>query len=63
MQDAAASIRKHVDAESSMLDTHASLAKELQDAESLVKVCRPNPLFFYVCQAPLIPAQPFVAAW
>ena len=40
MQDAAASIRKQVEAESAMLDTHASLAKELQAAETAVKVRR-----------------------
>lgn len=40
MQEAAASIRKQVEAESAMLDTHASLATELQAAETAVKVCR-----------------------
>ena len=39
MQDAAASIRKQVKAESSMMETHAALATELQAAESVVKVC------------------------
>ena len=40
MRDAAASIRMQVQAESSMLATHASLAVELQQAEALAKVCR-----------------------
>ena len=40
MQKSAASIRKQVEAESAMLDTHASLAKELQAAEAAVKVCQ-----------------------
>ena len=39
MTDAAASIRLQVQAESSMLTTHASLATELQQAEALAKVC------------------------
>ena len=38
MRDAAASIRKQVDTESAMLDTHASLARELAAAEAIVKV-------------------------
>ena len=40
MQKSAASIRKQVEAETAMLDTHASLAKELQAAEAAVKVCQ-----------------------
>ena len=38
MRDAAASIRMQVQADSSMLTTHASLATELQQAEALAKV-------------------------
>ena len=40
MRNAAASTRMQVQAESSMLTTHASLATELQQAEALAKVWR-----------------------
>ena len=38
MADAAARIKQPVETESSMLETHATLANELQDAEAVVKV-------------------------
>ena len=38
MADAAARIKQQVETESSMLETHATLAKELQDAEAVVRV-------------------------
>lgn len=38
MADAAARIKQQVETESSMLETHATLAIELQDAEAVVKV-------------------------
>ncbi len=40
MLDAAARIKRQVETESRMLETHAALANELQDAEAVVKVCQ-----------------------
>ena len=49
MRDAAASIKLQVQAESSMLTTHASLATELQQAEAIAKVWSAvKHLLFYV---------------